>query len=319
MRVAIIDDFQEAALSSADWSAVHRVAEVNVFPDHLAEPDALVRRLRPYEIVVVMRERTPLPRAVLERLDALRLIVTTGAANAAIDLDACAQQGITVCGTTSLPGATVEHSWALILAAARRLDIEVPAVRAGRWMAGRGAELGITLRGRTLGVLGLGRVGREVARVGRAFGMEVIAWSQHLTAERAAEGGARLVGKEQLFSSADVLTIHVQLSERTRGLVGAAELALMKPTAWLVNTSRGPICDEDALVRACVEGGIAGAALDVFSVEPLPQDSPLRSTPNIIATPHLGYATRDAYAHWYREVVQDILAFVDGAPLRVIA
>ncbi|MFI0366910.1 D-2-hydroxyacid dehydrogenase family protein [Actinomadura sp. 1N219] len=312
MRVAILDDYQDVALRAADWSPVH--ATIDVFRAPLGGEDAVVAALQPYDVLVTMRDRTALPKSTLERLPNLRLIVVTGRRIAAIDIAACAGLGITVSGTAPLAeGGAAELTWALILAAVKRLPAELASVRAGGWTT----RLGTTLTGRTLGVLGLGRLGSQVAAVGNAFGMRVVAWSQNLTAERAAEAGAALVGKEELFAASDVLTIHLVLSDRTRGLVGEPELRRMKPDAWLVNTSRGPICDEEALLRACRERWIAGAALDVYDREPLPADHPLRTLDNVLASPHIGYVTEETYASWYGDAVENIVAFAKGSPIRV--
>lgn len=312
MRIAILDDYQNVALELADWDSLN--AEVRVFTEHIADPDELVRRLAGFDVVVAMRERTPFPEPVLSRLPDLRLLVTTGQRNASIDVEAARRHGILVCGTGYLPHPTVELTWALILAACRNLPTEFQAMRDGGWQT----TIGTGLRGKTLGVLGLGRLGSQVARVGQAFGMRTIAWSQNLTAERAAEHDVTAVSKDELLAASDVLTVHLVLSARTRGLIGAAELAAMKPTALLVNTSRGPIVDEDALIRALREGSIGGAALDVYDEEPLPADHPLRTLPNVVLTPHIGFVTRDVYEVFYRDAVADIAAYQAGAPVRVI-
>lgn len=312
MRIAILDDYQNVALELADWDSLN--AEVRVFTEHIADPDELVRRLAGFDVVVAMRERTPFPESVLSRLPDLRLLVTTGQRNASIDVEAARRHGILVCGTGYLPHPTVELTWALILAACRHLPTELRAMREGGWQS----TLGVGLRGRTLGVLGLGRLGSQVAKIGQAFGMRTIAWSHNLTPARAAEHGVTAVSKDELLASSDVLTVHLVLSERTRGLLGAAELAAMKPTALLVNTSRGPIVDTDALVRALRDGVIAGAALDVYDEEPLPADHPLRSLPNAVLTPHIGFVTRDTYEVFYRDAVADIAAFRKGEPVRVL-
>jgi phosphoglycerate dehydrogenase-like enzyme len=270
--------------------------------------------LAPYEIVVAMRERTAFPRSVLERLANLKLLVTTGPRNAAIDVAAANEAGITVCGTGGDVHSTSELTWALILACARQLPTEVANVRGGGWMT----TVGRDLDGQTLGLCGLGRIGAMVAAVGRAFGMELIAWSQNLTADRCAAHGATLVTKEELFSRADVVSIHLVLSARTEGLVGEAELRSMKPSAFLVNTSRGPICDEDALARACAESWIAGAGLDAYGTEPLPADHPFRRLPNVIATPHIGYVSERVYRMFFADIVDDIAAYLDGTPRRVV-
>lgn len=313
-RVAILDDYQRAALEVADWSRVRERAHVEVFTEHLAAPDELVQRLAGYDVVVAMRERTPFPGSVLERLPDLRLLVTTGGRNAAIDLSAAQRLGITVCGTRSSASATVEHTWALILGLCRNLETEAANIRAGGWQT----TLGTGLAGKRLGVVGLGRLGSAVAGIGRAFGMEIVAWSANLTSERAEAAGARLLPFDELLSTSDVVTVHLVLSERTRHLIGSRELGLMKRSAFLVNTSRGPIVDTSALVEALESGSIAGAAVDVFDTEPLPPDHPLRSTPRSLVTPHLGYVTREGYQVFYGDVVEDIVAFLDGQPLRML-
>ncbi|WP_436616654.1 D-2-hydroxyacid dehydrogenase family protein [Sorangium sp. So ce1024] len=312
MRLAILDDYQGVALRMADWQSLHPAAQVQAFGDHLDDLDALAERLRPFDGVVLMRERTPFPRALLERLPRLRLLVTAGMRNASIDIAAATERGVQVSGTDMLPYPTAELTWGLILALFRQIPREDRATREGRWQT----TLGLGLKGKTLGLVGLGRLGGQVARVGSAFGMEVIAWSQNLTAERAAEVGARLTTKDELFGSADVVSIHLVLSPRTRGLVGAAELARMKPTAFLVNTSRGPIVDEEALVAALRGRRIAGAGLDVFEPEPLPAGHPLLALDNTVITPHLGYVTEEGYRLLYGQAVEDIRAFLDGKPLR---
>jgi phosphoglycerate dehydrogenase-like enzyme len=262
-----------------------------------------------------MRERTPFPRSLLERLPELRLLVTTGRRNAAIDVAAAAERGVTVCGTASHPTGPVELTWALILAVARHLPQEDASVRAGGWQE----TVGTDLAGSTLGIVGLGRLGERVATIGGAFGMDVVAWSQNLTAERAAEVGVRRVGRDELFASADVVTVHLVLSDRTRGLVGRAALARMKSSAILVNTSRGPIVDEAALLDALAAGTIAGAGIDVFDREPLPRHHPLRSAPRTVLTPHLGYVTERTYEVFFREAVEDVAAFLAGTPIRVLS
>lgn len=312
MRIAILDDYQQVALGLADWGKLD--ADVEAFGEHIGDSEELVRRLAGFDVVVAMRERTPFPAEVLGRLRDLKLLVTTGMRNAAIDLAAAGRHGVTVCGTSSVVFSTPELTWALILALARHLPEEDRAVREGRWQH----TLGVGLHGKTLGLLGLGRVGSRVARVGLAFGMDVVAWSQHLTPERAAEHGVTAVTKEELLRTANVVSVHLVLSDRTRSLVGAAELALMRPTALLVNTSRGPIVDEAALVDALQRGLIAGAALDVYDREPLPAGHPLTRCPNTVLTPHLGYVTREGYEVFYRDAVEDIAAYLAGRPIRVL-
>ena len=315
LRIAVLDDYQYAAATYADWSRLPESVEVVEFADHLADADALVRRLAPFDVVVAMRERTPFPRAVLERLPNLGLLVTTGGRNVSIDVAAAAERGIAVCGTGAHPPGTAELTWALVLAVARHVTEEDAAVRAGSWQH----TIGTDLAGGTLGLLGLGRLGERVARIGQAFEMDVVAWSANLTDERAAEVGVRRAGStDELLEAADVVSIHLQLSDRTRGLLGARELGLMKPTAILVNTSRGPIVDEAALVHALREGTIAGAGLDVFDVEPLPRHSPLRELRRAVLTPHLGYVTARTYEVFYRDAVDDVAAWLAGSPVRVL-
>ena len=314
-RVAVLDDYQQAALASTDWSPLAGRADVSVFTDHVADPAALAARLAPFEVIVAMRERTPFPAELLRRLPALKLLVTTGMANAAIDLAAARDLGVLVCGTGGSAASTAELTWALLLALVRSVPAEDARVRAGGWQHTVGGELA----GRTIGLLGLGRIGERVAGYARAFGMEVIAWSQHLTAERAGACGAELVAKPDLFARAGIVSIHVRLSERTAGLVGAAELALLGRDGYLVNTSRGPIVDEAALIAALHGGVIAGAALDVYATEPLPAGHPLRSLPRTVLTPHLGYVSTEGYAVFYGDAVADIVAWLGGSPVRVLS
>jgi phosphoglycerate dehydrogenase-like enzyme len=308
VRVAILDDYQNVALATADWSPVSARAGITVFTDHVADADALVERLAPFDVVMVMRERTPLPRSVIERLPRLRMIASTGPQNASIDMAAAAEAGVHVAHTGGTVAATVELTWALILGAARHLVTERQAVADGRWQTTVGRELDR----RVLGVLGLGRIGARVARIGAAFGMDVVAWSTNLTADAAQEAGARYLPREEFFAAADVLSIHLKLGERTRGLVGAAELSTMKSTALLVNTSRGPIVDEAALLEALRSGSIAGAALDVFDTEPLPADHPLRTWTNVLATPHIGYVADRPYRIFFRDAVNAIAEWLDS-------
>lgn len=312
MKIAILDDYQNVATGLADWGSLG--AEVVVFTKPFADADEAVRGLAGFDVLVAMRERTRFTADVLERLTDLRLLVSTGPANAAVDLAAAHRLGITVCGTRYESHPTIEHTWALILGAARNLVVEAESMRAGGWQV----SLGEGLHGKTLGILGLGRVGSGVARVGQAFGMETIAWSQNLTPDAAAEHGVRAVTKEQLFAESDVLSIHVLLSKRTRGLVGAAQLRSMKPTATLVNTSRGPVVDEDALIDVLRGGGIRTAALDVYDTEPLPTDHQLRSLPNALLTGHVGYVSRDLYEIFYQDSVEDVAAFQAGSPVRLM-
>lgn len=301
MRVAILDDYQNVALTSADWSPVGALAEITVFNDHVSDPDELVERLAPFDVIMVMRERTPLPRNIIERLPRLRMIASTGAFNASIDM-AAADAGIHVTHTSGTVASTVELTWALILGASRHLVTERQAVADGGWQTTVGRELDR----RVLGVLGLGRIGSRIAKIGTAFGMDVVAWSANLTADAATESGARYLPRDEFFATADVVSIHLKLSERSRGLIGAAELASMKTSALLVNTSRGPIVDEAALIDALRSRSIAGAALDVFDVEPLPADHPLRTLENVLATPHIGYVADRPYRLFHRDAAAAI-------------
>jgi phosphoglycerate dehydrogenase-like enzyme len=314
LRLGILDDYQNVTRAVADWGRLPAHVQVTVFTDHV-EGEELVRRLVPFEILVIHRERTPFPRQLVERLPNLKLLVTTGMRNLSVDMDACRERGILVCGTESSGATTVELTWALILAAARHIVTEDAGLRAGKWQT----TVGVGLAGKTLGVLGIGRVGTQVARVGAAFGMQVIAWSQNLTDDRAAAAGCVRVDRDEFFRRSDILTVHVVLSERTRGLIARRELALMKPDAILVNTSRGPIVDEAALIDALTTGALAGAALDVYDVEPLPADAPILRAPNTVLAPHLGYVTRDAYAVYFGQALEDVEAWLAGRPVRVIA
>jgi phosphoglycerate dehydrogenase-like enzyme len=306
-QIAVLDDYQNAALETADWSVLRNQADIAVFQDHLTDSDAVIERLLPFDIVCVMRERTPLPRKVIERLPILKLIASTGSVNASIDVAAAGDHGIAVVYTGYRSDPTVEFTWALILACARHIVTESNSVRSGGWQQTVGADL----RGKTLGVLGLGNVGSQVARIGSAFGMKLIAWSQNLTPEAAKAAGAILVSKDQLFERADIVTIHLVLSSRTRGLVGATELERMKPTAWLINASRGPIVEEQALISALRNKQIAGAAIDVFDTEPLPPDHPFRTLDNVLATPHIGYVSHGLYKTFYEDTVSNIRKWLD--------
>jgi phosphoglycerate dehydrogenase-like enzyme len=314
VRIAVLDDYQGVALSHGGWQRLPADSQIEAFRDHLADEAALANRLQPFEVVVAMRERTLFPRSLLDRLPNLKLLVTTGMRNASFDMQAAKDRGVSVCGTGGLPTPTAELTWGLIIGCVRHIAAEDRATRAGHWQT----TIGPTLHGATLGCLGLGNLGSQVARVGLAFGMNVIAWSQNLTAERAQQVGAKLVSKDELLSQSDVVSIHLVLSDRTRGLVGARELALMKPTAFLVNTSRGPIVDEAALIETLRQHKIAGAGLDVFGEEPLPPDHPFLKLDNTLITPHLGYVTLETYDRFYGEAVEDILAWLNGAPVRVI-
>jgi phosphoglycerate dehydrogenase-like enzyme len=315
MKIVVLDDYQRVARSYGPFDSLPD-AEVEVLHEHVTGLDELARALRGAEVVVAMRERTPFPAEVFANAPDLRLLITTGMKNASIDLAAAAAHGVTVCGTAAASSArnTAELTWALILACRRRVVTEDRALREGRWQTTIGADLA----GTTLGVLGLGRLGVQVARIGQAFDMRVIAWSQNLTPERAEAAGATLVSRDELFAESDVLSVHLKLSERTVGLVGAAELAAMKPSAILVNTSRGPIVDEAALVTALTAGSIAGAGLDVYDVEPLPAGNPLRGAPNTVLLPHLGYVTDATYRAWFEQIVENIAAWRSGTPVRVL-
>ncbi|HET7303226.1 MAG TPA: D-2-hydroxyacid dehydrogenase family protein [Segeticoccus sp.] len=312
-QVVVLDDYQDVAREYADWSGLGPDVRVRFDHEHRSG-DGLVRSLTGAEVVVAMRERTPFPVDVLGRLPDLRLLVTTGMKNASIDLDAARAQGVTVCGTGQLATAAAEHTWALILAALRHVPTEDALVRSGGWQATVGGDLA----SRTLGVVGLGRLGSRVARVARAFDMRVVAWSQHLTAAAAAEHDVERVEKGELFATADIVTLHLRLSDRTRGIVGRPELHRMKPKALLVNTSRGPLVDEAALVAALESGRLGGAALDVYDTEPLPADHPLRRAPRTVLTPHVGYVTGGSYTAYFSGAVEDIRAWLDGSPVRVL-
>ena len=316
MKVAILDDYQSVASGMADWSSLPDGIEVTFFSDHLVDEDALASRLADFDIVMGMRERTAFPRSLLERLPALRCLITTGARNASFDTDAATDLGITVCGTPGEGEGPTELTWGLIIGLMRRIAEEDRATRdQGKW----GIHVGHGLRGKTLALLGLGHIGSLVARVGNAFDMNVIAWSQNLTAERAAECNATLVDKDTLFAEGDVVSVHVRLSDRTRGLVGAHEIGLMKPSAILVNISRGPIMStRRRLVDALERKAIGGAALDTFDVEPLPADHPFLTLDNTLITPHVGYVTQEGYRAFYSGVVENIRAFASGESIRVI-
>ena len=315
MRVAILDDYQRVALSMADWPSIGAGVSVHPFHDRLGTEDQVAERLRNFDVIVAMRERTPLPGSLIERLPLLKLIVTTGKRNAAIDVKAACARGVVVSGTSTLSQPPAELTWGLILALARSIPHESAAMRSGGWQS----TIGVGLHGKTLGILGLGRLGTDVARIGQAFGMHVIAWSQNLTRDKTDAAGVELVDKDALFQRADIVSVHLVLGDRTRGLVGERELAIMKPTAFLINTARGPIVDEHALIYALRHSVIAGAALDVFDEEPLPVDHPLRRLENALLTPHLGYVTTENYRLAYSEAVEDIRAFLAGAPVRVLA
>ncbi|MCJ2066181.1 D-2-hydroxyacid dehydrogenase family protein [Methylobacterium sp. J-088] len=312
----ILDDYQQVALPLADWTRLADRVAVSAISEPIPDRESLVARIDQAEILVIMRERTPFPAALLERLPRLELLVTSGLRNLAIDVAAAKAQGITVCGTDSSPTPPTELTWALILGLARHVTQESHALRTGGpWQS----TLGTDLAGATLGLLGLGKIGTRVAAIGRAFGMRVIAWSPNLDEGRAAVAGVeRAASKEALLEASDVVSIHLVLGERTRGLLGEAELRWMRKSAYLVNTSRAPIVDQAALLRALEEGWIAGAGLDVFETEPLPADDPFRRLPNVLALPHLGYVTRDNYRTYFTQAVDDIEAWLAGSPIRTL-
>lgn len=314
VQIAVIDDWQNVASGVVDWSVLDTVGQVHFLHDYPADTATLIERLKGFEVICLMRERTPFDKALLQGLPALKLLVTGGMRNAAIDIPAAKALGIQVCGTDSYKQAAPELTWALIMASTRNLVAEANALRAGRWQVGLGGDL----YGKTLGILGLGSIGQKVAQFAQVFGMRVIAWSENLTPERAAESGVTWVTKKALFEQADILTIHLVLSDRSRGLVDAQALGWMKPGARLVNTARGPIVDEAALVQALQSGRLAGAALDVFAEEPLPLDHPLRHLPNVLATPHVGYVSEQNYRQFYGQMIEDIQAWTTGAPIRLL-
>ncbi|MGW2826971.1 D-2-hydroxyacid dehydrogenase family protein [Streptomyces sp. NPDC001443] len=315
-RCAVLDDFQHVATAYADWTALGDRVEVVSFTEHFADEDGLAAALADFDCVVTLRERVPFPATLLDRLPRLKLLIASGMRNSVIDYAAAKANDVTVCGTESSSTPPLELTWALLLGLARGIVQESNALReGGPWQSAVGADLA----GRTLGLLGLGKIGSRVAQVGLAFGMDVIAWSQHLTAERAEEVGVRLApSKEALLASSDFVSVHLALGDRTRGLLGAAELALLRPTAYLVNTSRAAIVDQDALLAALREGRIAGAGVDVFDVEPLPADHPMRTAPRLLATPHLGYVSRANYERYYGQAVENIRAYLDDVPVRVL-
>lgn len=313
-RIAILDDYQRTALDCADWDSIPGDPDIVTFHEPFAGEDAAAEALADFDVLVAMRERTPFPASLIARLPKLALLVTTGMRNGAFDMAAAAQRGVPVCGTAMLPYAAFEHTWALILALVKHIPRADRLMREGGWQAG----VSDGLHGKTLGVLGLGKLGTKVARVAHAFDMRVIAWSQNLGEEQAAEHGATRVDKDALFRESDIVTIHLVLSDRTRGLVGARELALMKPTAMLVNTSRGPIVDEVALIEALRSNTIAAAGLDVYDNEPLPADHALRTIPNTVLTGHTGYVMQECYVLAYSQAVEDINAWLAGEPVRVL-
>ena len=314
MKVAILDDYQRVAEKMVDWSELTDRIELKVFTDHLPEESQLAARLKDFQIIMGMRERTPFPRSLLAQLPELRLLITSGDHNASFDLEAATELGIVVGGTGAAGEGPAELTWGLILGLLRQIPQEDRKTRQGSW----GTTIGMGLKGRTLGLLGLGHIGARMARVAQAFDMNILAWSQNLSAERAAECGAKLVDKESLLRESDVVSIHVRLGDRTRSLIGASELNLMKPSAYLVNTSRGQIVEEKALIDALERGAIAGAALDTFDIEPLPPDHPFLRLPNTVLTPPVGYVTLEAYRAYYTGVLASIQAFINGAPVRVL-
>jgi phosphoglycerate dehydrogenase-like enzyme len=315
VRCAILDDYQNVALKSADWSKLKGDVDIKVFDQHLGGPANVIAALKEFEIVVAMRERTGFPRAVIESLPKLKLLITTGMRNASIDTEAAKARGVTVCGTGTFGSPTSGIAIGLMLELTRHIGYENARLHAGAvWQT----TIGPDLEGMTLGVLGLGKLGSRTAAIAKAFGMKVIAWSQNLTAEKCAAAGVGYVSKDDLFRQSDFICIHVVLSQRTRGIVGANEFGLMKPSAFLVNTSRGPIVDEAAMLAALREKKIAGAGLDVFDSEPLPLDHPLRKMDNVVLTPHLGYVSAQNYRAYFADVVGDIRDFLDGKPMRVL-
>ncbi|MFV9651032.1 D-2-hydroxyacid dehydrogenase family protein [Pseudomonas citrulli] len=314
VQIAVIDDWQNVARGVVDWSALEAVGRVHFLHDYPADTATMIERLKAFTVICVMRERSTFDQALLQGLPNLKLLVTGGMRNAAIDIAAAKALGIQVCGTDSYKQAAPELTWALIMASTRNLLAEVNSLRAGGWQVGLGGDL----HGKTLGILGLGSIGQRVAQFAQVFGMRVIAWSENLTPERAVQAGATWVSKRELFEQADILTIHLVLSDRSRGLVDAEALSWMKPTARLVNTARGPIVDEQALVQALTTGRLAGAALDVYAEEPLPVDHPFRHLPNVLATPHVGYVSEQNYRQFYEQMIEDIQAWAKGAPIRVL-
>ncbi|PHN29631.1 D-2-hydroxyacid dehydrogenase family protein [Pseudomonas sp. ICMP 460] len=312
--MAVIDDWQNVASGVVDWSALASVGQVHFLHDYPADTASMIERLQAFTVICLMRERTLFDKALLQGLPNLKLLVTGGMRNAAIDITSAKALGIQVCGTDSYKQAAPELTWALIMASTRNLLAEANSLRAGNWQVGLGGDL----YGKTLGVLGLGSIGQKVAQFAQVFGMRVVAWSENLTPERAAESGVTWVSKRELFEQADILSVHLVLSDRSRGLVDAQALSWMKPTARLVNTARGPIVDEQALVQALESGRLAGAALDVYSDEPLPADHPFRRLPNVLATPHVGYVSEQNYRQFYQQMIEDIQAWANGMPMRVL-
>jgi len=314
MRVALLDDYQGIALRLADWKSLQPDVQVEAFPEHIRDLDELAKRLHTFECVVLMRERTALKRPLIEKLPNLKLVITTGMQNASVDAAALAERGIVFCGTEGLGHSTAELTWGLILCLLRNIPHEDHALRQGRWQT----KIGFSAKGKTLGIIGVGRLGKLVAGYGKAFGMEVIGWSRNFDAEKAAEIGIKSVTKDELFAQSDIVTIHVGLSDSSRGLVGAAELARMKPTSYLVNTSRAPIVDEAALLAALKGRKIAGAAIDVFENEPVTKGHPFFDLDNVVVTPHLGYAIEENFRVNYVSAIENIRAFLDGKPIRLV-
>jgi D-3-phosphoglycerate dehydrogenase len=316
VRAAILDDYQGVALKYADWSAVIKDVDIKVFDQPFASRDAAIKALQGFAIVVGMRERTPFPRQVIEALPDLKLLITTGAKNNAFDVKAAAERGVTVCGTGSVGNPTTGIAFGLMLELTRKIGFENARLKAGApWQI----TIGQDLEGLTLGIVGLGKLGQRVANVGRAFGMKVMAWSQNLTPEKAQQAGVDYASRADLFAKADIISIHLVLSERSRGLITGDDIGRMKKSAYLVNTARAPIVDQAALLKALQEKRIAGAGLDVFDLEPLPLDHPYRKLDNVVITPHLGYVSEQNYRKYFPDIVEDIRAFLDGKPVRVIA
>ena len=312
MKIAILDDYQKIALKIADWSLIPGNPEITVFSDHVAELEKLVQRLYPYNILCIMRERTPMTAELIQRLPNLKLIASTGSRNASIDTEATNRRGINVLNTNYESAPTIEFTWSLILAIVRNITIENTSLRNGGWQMSVGGDL----KGKTLGVLGLGHIGAPVAAIGKAFGMNIIAWSPNMTIEKARLSGARFVSKENLFRQSDILSVHMVLSNNTLGIVGEAHLNLMKPTAYFINTSRGPLVDEAALIKILQNKKIEGAAVDVFDIEPLPANHPFRSLPNVLATPHIGYGSKSLYEIFYRDSVENIRKWISENELK---
>jgi phosphoglycerate dehydrogenase-like enzyme len=314
-KIAVLDDWQSVASNVVDWSVLNSIGEVSFLHEYPADTATMAARLQAFDVICVMRERTIFDETLLSQLPHLKLLVTGGMRNAAIDVKAAGQLGIQVCGTESYKHAAPELTWALIMGVTRNLVDEANSLRSGQWQIGLGSDL----HGKTLGILGLGSIGKWIARYGLAFGMKVIAWSENLTAEAAAESGVTYVSKQELFEQADILSVHLVLSDRSRGLVDVQALGWMKPTAYLINTSRGPIVDEAALINTLQQRRIAGAALDVFAIEPLPAEHPFRTLDNLLATPHVGYVTENNYRMFFSQMIEDIQAWDAGEPIRVFA